>query len=121
MNGHSIDSHSMDPLAPPTKKESFQVEPNNDDDPQPSQTPLGFLQSLYALIVAYALYYRGVTSIILVATFMLAVVIGLDSMASNIASKKFHHLSRDYSPYSPLQLKTAQIDHWCLQVSTYIL
>lgn len=85
---------------------------------QPAQTPLQFLQSLWALLVAYASYYRGISSAILAACFILLVVISLDALTSK-AHQKFHHLTRDYSSIPSLvELKMAHMDHWCLQVST---
>jgi hypothetical protein len=80
--------------------------------PQPS--PISFLQSLWALIVAYACHYRGASATILAGVFILLMVVMLDALASHAT---VHHLTRDYSRIPSLyELKMAQIDHWCLQV-----
>ena len=106
MNGNSTDK----------KLSSFELEPAIQQQ-QPSQV-LTFFQSLWALIVAYACYYRGITATILAATFILLMVVSMDALVSHVASQKFHHLTQDYSTIPSLyQLKMAQIDHWCLQVS----
>lgn len=80
--------------------------------PQPS--PISFFQALWALIVAYACYYRGASASVLAGVFILLMVVMLDALASHAT---VHHLTRDYSEIPSLYaLKMAQIDHWCLQV-----
>lgn len=80
--------------------------------PQPS--PISFFQALWALIVAYACYYRGASATVVACVFILLMVVMLDALASHAT---VHHLTRDYSEIPSLYaLKMAQIDHWCLQV-----
>lgn len=105
MNGNSL-----------TKNGALEMEPIHSEEEQPTQTPVQFLHSLSALIMAYASYYRGITASLLAACFILLVVISLDALTSH-AHSKFHHLSKDYSSIPSLyELKMAHIDHWCLQV-----
>jgi hypothetical protein len=110
MNGNSL-----------TKNGALQMEPiHSEEEELPTQTPVQFLHSLSALIVAYASYYRGITASLLAACFILLVVISLDALTSH-AHAKFHHLSKDYSSIPSLyELKMAHIDHWCLQVCSMI-
>lgn len=117
MNGNHA-AVSKDPL---TKQGSLEMEsPSACEQQEQHASPLLFLQSLWSLIVAYALYYRGITSILLGAVFILFVVVSLDALASHVTSQKFHHLTQDYSRIPSLvELQMAQIDHWCLQVSIY--
>jgi lysophospholipase L1-like esterase len=104
MNGNSL-----------TKNGALEMEPIHSEEEQPTQTPVQFLHSLSALIMAYASYYRGITASLLAACFILLVVISLDALTSH-AHSKFHHLSKDYSSIPSLyELKMAHIDHWCLQ------
>jgi hypothetical protein len=108
MNGDSLVKNGSLEMEPMSSEEQHQQ--------QPTQTPLEFLNSLYALIMAYAAYYRGITTTILSACLILFVVLTLDALTSR-AHSKLHHLSRDYSSIPSLyELKMAHIDHWCLQV-----
>jgi len=106
---------NMDPL---TKQGSLEFESEHAPS-MPQQTPLGFLQSLWALIVAYSLYYRGISSIFLMGVFILFVVVSMDALVSRV--HKFHHLTRDYGSSSVYDLKMAKMDHWCLQVCNVIV
>ena len=113
MNGNTKNNVYTDPLT----KQGGSLELEQPPSAQPTQTPIGFVQSLWALIVAYATYYRGISSVLFAGIFIVCAVILLDAMASHATSRKFHHLTRDYSHLPSLyDLKMAQIDHWCLQV-----
>lgn len=84
-----------------------------------------FWQSLWALMVAYACYYRGISSTILAFVLILCVILILESIASHAtssSSKLLHHLTRDYSSIPSLyELKMAKIDHWCLMVTNIMI
>jgi hypothetical protein len=105
-----------------TRMGSMEVESFHDEQQQQQQqrqqpfSPLYFLQALWALILAYANYYRGISACLLSGFFILFMVIMMNSLAS-LHHAKIHHLTHDYSSIPSLyEVKMAQIDHWCLQV-----
>jgi hypothetical protein len=83
---------------------------------QRARSPMEFCRSLWALLVAYTLYYRAVSAILLVIFFMLLMIFLLESIAYHATSKtRVPHITHDYNELSSVyDLKMAKIDHWCL-------
>jgi TPR repeat protein len=110
----------------PMEMESLADFTEEEDDPEEElptafkylMNPMAFIQNLFALIAAYASYYRNITIPVSVIAIILVVILTLDFVAAASTTAHVAGVERDYTDaHSVYELKMQQIDHWCLAVS----
>lgn len=96
---------------------------DNDDDEvvaaasHPMDACTSFLSNLCQFLYAYIVYHKSISAVIGLVVCIVTVTLTIEYIAKVSAGHHHATISHDYAhSTSEIELKMAQIDHWCLQV-----